>query len=57
MSTLDDIAKAANATSFALDLLEKIVAFVGASAAKDHIDQFEAARLAADAADAAKFGP
>jgi hypothetical protein len=40
----------------ATGLLKSVVDFIGASAAKNRIDQFEAARLAADAAEAAKFG-
>jgi orotidine-5'-phosphate decarboxylase len=37
-------------------VLEAVVDFIGESAAKNHIDQYAAARLAADAAEKAKFG-
>lgn len=42
--------------STAKSLIETIVDFIGESAAKQHIDQYAAARAAADAAEKAKFG-
>lgn len=40
----------------AKSVLESIVDFIGESAVKEHVDQYALARVAADAAEKAKFG-